>query len=258
MSSRPNPLFPSPAIADAPEREYTFAFQPIVDTVARRIFSHEALIRGRGNEGAARVLGRIPRSRLHHFDEEGRSVAVQMAAALGIESCLSLNLLPRSLEVSHSAVLSTLRAADRHGLGSQRIIIEVTEGEAIDDHLQFARRIQEYRARGVKLAIDDFGAGYSGLNLLADFQPDLIKIDMNLVREIVNRGPRQAIVRAILRACRELAIDVVAEGVETLDEYHWFENEGVRLFQGYLFARPGFESLPPVRYPDRPSNTPST
>ncbi len=118
----------------------------------------------------------------------------------------------------------------------------------VDDAVAFARAIDEYRVLGVKVAIDDFGAGYAGLNLLADFQPDLIKIDMNLVRGIRSRGPRQAIVRAILQACGDLGIDVVAEGVESSDEYRWFREEGVRLFQGYLFARPGFQLLPEVTY----------
>ena len=249
MSSLLQARYASPAIADAPARDFSYAFQPIVDTIAKRVYSYEALIRGRTNETAARVLSRIPRSRIHQFDEDGRQVAVQMAAQLGIECLLNLNFLPRSLQASGSAVRSTLQSAQRNGLPAERIVLEVTEGEAIDDHVLFARLIGEYRAMGMKLAIDDFGAGYSGLNLLADLQPDILKIDMNLVRNIAGRGPRQAIARAIIRACSDLGIVVVAEGVETSDEYHWFENEGVRLFQGYLFARPGFEILPAVRYP---------
>ena len=251
MSSSPAATFANLAVADSPAREFSFAFQPIVDTATQKIFSYEALIRGRGNEPAARVLGRIPRSRMHQFDEEGRMVAIQMAAALGIDCALNLNFLPRSLQVSPTSVLSTLRAAEKHGLGSRRIILEVTEGETIDDHVIFARLIQQYRTMGMKLAIDDFGAGYSGLNLLADFQPDFIKIDMYLVRDIVNRGPRQAIARAIVQACRELHVGIIAEGVETLDEYHWFEDQGVHLFQGFLFARPEFKALPAVRFPSR-------
>jgi EAL domain-containing protein (putative c-di-GMP-specific phosphodiesterase class I) len=99
------------------------------------------------------------------------------------------------------------------------------------------------------VAIDDFGAGYSGLNLLADFQPDQIKLDMKLVRGIERHGPRQAIVRAIDQACQDLGIDVIAEGVETVEEYAWLANQGIKLFQGYLFAKPAFESFPPVHYP---------
>jgi len=110
--------------------------------------------------------------------------------------------------------------------------------------------MNEYRGLGVKVAIDDFGAGYSGLNLLANFQPDQIKLDMFLVRGIEGHGPRQAIVRATCQACRDLGIDVIAEGVETVEEYAWLMHAGVRLFQGYLLAKPGFESFPPVHYPE--------
>jgi EAL domain-containing protein (putative c-di-GMP-specific phosphodiesterase class I) len=100
------------------------------------------------------------------------------------------------------------------------------------------------------VAIDDFGAGYSGLNLLADFQPDQIKLDMKLVHGIECCGPRQAIVRAIDQACRDLGIDIIAEGVETVEEYTWLANQDIGLFQGYLFAKPAFESFPPVHYPE--------
>ncbi len=202
---------------------------------------------GVGPKGSGEREESLGYRRIHQFDEEGRLVAVQMAADLEIDCFLSLNFLPRSLQVSPSAVLSTLRAADQHGVGADRIILEVSEGEAIDDTRGFVSRVKDL---GCRIAIDDFGAGYSGLNLLADFQPDLIKIDMNLVRDIVNCGPRQAIVRAIIQACKELDIDVVAEGVETTDEFHWFEDQGVRLFQGFLFAKAQFESLPAARFPE--------
>ena len=90
----------------------------------------------------------------------------------------------------------------------------------------------------------------SGLNMLADFQPDQIKIDMNLVRGTERHGPRQSIVRAVVQVCGDLGIDVIAEGVESLAEYTWFAEQGVCLFQGYLFAKPGFESLPQAQFPD--------
>jgi len=74
----------------------------------------------------------------------------------------------------------------------------------------------------------------------------MIKLDMNLVRGIGHRGPRQSIARAIAMVCNDLGIDVIAEGIETQDEFTWFRDEGVRLFQGYYFAKPAFEALPPV------------
>ena len=72
----------------------------------------------------------------------------------------------------------------------------------------------------------------------------MVKLDMKLVRGIESHGPRQAIVRAILQACNDLGIDLLAEGVETVDEFRWFRDEGVQYFQGYLLAKPAFEKLP--------------
>jgi EAL domain-containing protein (putative c-di-GMP-specific phosphodiesterase class I) len=228
---------------------FTFAFQPIVDANAREVFSHEALIRGLSNEPAYRILGQVRADRLLAFDQKARVEAIGLAARLGIDSRLNLNFIPQSLH-SRTSILTTLEAADRFHLPIDRLILEVTEGAVIDDQAQFAEVINEYRGLGLKVAIDDFGAGYSGLNLLTDFQPDQIKLDMKLVRGIEHHGPRQAIVHAIDQVCRDLGIDVIAEGVETVEEYAWLTNAGVRLFQGYLFAKPAFESFPPVHYPE--------
>lgn len=99
---------------------------------------------------------------------------------------------------------------------------------------------------GTVIAIDDFGAGYSGLNLLADIQPDWIKLDMYLLRNIEQHGARQSIVKAICSVCLDLGIDVLAEGVETLEELRFLEKLDISLYQGYFFAKPGFETLPTV------------
>ena len=230
---------------------FSYAFQPIVDVVAREVFSYEALIRGRSNEPAFRILERVPSHAKYQFDEDSRVAAIALAVQLGLRCHLNLNFLPQGLYASDAAVTSTLAAAARHALPIDRVILEVTEGEVIADYAHLGRQLNEFRSMGLKVAIDDFGAGYSGLNMLADFQPDQIKIDMNLVRGIERHGPRQAIVRAVVQVCGDLGVDVIAEGVESLEEYGWFAEQGVRLFQGYLFAKPGFESLPQAHFPDR-------
>ena len=241
----------SPDVRDegVSDPDFSFAFQPIVDVITREVFSYEALIRGATNEPAAQVLGKVSTDRLYAFDQKARARAIYVASRLGIKCHLNLNFLPRSLEASPRAIESTLEAAERSNLPPNRIIIEVVEGDIIEDHSNFARLINQYRGLGLKVAIDDFGAGYSGLNLLAEFQPDQVKLDMKLIAGIERHGPRQAIVRAISQICSDLGIDIIAEGIETEDEYAWLASQGIHLFQGYFFAKPSFESFPPVHYP---------
>jgi len=232
-----------------PGKDYSYAFQPIVDVAARSIFSYEALVRGPDGVPAASVFERVPPDDLHRFDQQSRVAAIELASRLRLPCKLNLNFLPRSLYTSPMAVRSALEAARRFGITPDRLVLEITESEVIDDHAAFGRVVNEFRRSGLQLAIDDFGAGYAGLTMLADFLPDLLKLDMSLVRCIEGSGPRQAIVRAILQACIDLGIEVIAEGVETLEEYWWFKNAGVTLFQGYLFGRPQFEGLPALQMP---------
>ncbi|MCB1877418.1 MAG: EAL domain-containing protein [Chromatiales bacterium] len=223
---------------------FSFACQPIVDTVERRVVSFEMLVRGTHGEPAPTVLKAISENDRYIFDNKLRERAIEVAAQLGVKCNLNLNLLPGCLTGCDDALAATIELAKLHGIGPERLVIEVTETEIIEDLSRFSAVINEYRALGVMVAIDDFGSGYSGLNLLADFMPDSIKIDMSLIRDIQASGPRQAIVRGIVRTCGDLGIDVVAEGVETEQEWRWCESEGIQLFQGYFFAKPGFESLP--------------
>jgi EAL domain-containing protein (putative c-di-GMP-specific phosphodiesterase class I) len=128
-------------------------------------------------------------------------------------------------------------------------LFEVSEREESADKAHLKRIFDDYAGRGFKTAIDDFGAGYAGLGLLVDLQPQLVKIDMSLLRGVDADPVRQAVVKGVLSICRELGIEVLAEGIETVGEYEWFLEHGVRLAQGYLFARPGFECLPEVVWP---------
>lgn len=228
----------------------TYAFQPIVDISNRLPYAYEALLRGAHGEPAGVILATLDEAAIEAVDKLARPRAIALAERLGLGTRLHLNFQPRSLASSNAVIEQTLAVAHRHGFDNERVVLEVTETQVIDDQRRFADAINEFRAEGVMVAIDDFGAGYSGLNLLANFQPDLVKLDMELVRGIAHHGPRQAIVRAIRQACNDLGIDVIAEGVETLEEFYWFEDEGLTLFQGYLFARPGFECLPSPSFPN--------
>ena len=162
---------------------------------------------------------------------------------------LSINFIPGAMYRPENCVRATMAAARRHGFPLGRLQFEVTEGEKVEDPDHLGSIFRVYRARGFRVAIDDFGSGYAGLGLLARFQPDTLKIDMELVRGVDSDRVRRAILAAVLSVCTELGISAVAEGVETRAELDALRALGVRLVQGYLFARPGFESLPEIAGP---------
>ena len=229
------------------ELEFSFAYQPIVDLAAGRIYAHEALVRGPEGQSAASVLERIGESNRYSFDQACRVKAIDLACDLGLPERggekLSINFLPHAVYRPEVCIQTTLQAARRRGLDVSSIVFEVTEGGRIEDGPWFAEILREYRRQGFLTAIDDFGAGYAGLRLLADFQPDLIKLDMDLVRDVDTQPARQAIARATVRLAQELGIALVVEGIETPGERDFFLHEGVALFQGYLFSRPTFQHL---------------
>lgn len=229
--------------------DFTMAFQPIVDVAAGGVWGHEALVRGLGGEGAGAVLAQVTDASRFAFDQRARVKAVELAARMGLPGVLSINFMPNAVYEPQRCLRTTLDAAARTGLPVERIMFEVTEDERVRDRRHLRRILATYREVGLRTAIDDFGAGFSGLTLLADFQPDVVKVDMDLTRGIDRDRPRRAIVGAVVALCRDLAIDVIAEGVETADEMAALRNLGVTLMQGFLFARPALEAAPRPHWP---------
>ncbi len=230
--------------------KFSYAFQPIVDISTQAVFSYEALIRGTQNESASSILSQIAADDKVEFDQLARNYALKLASALRITCYINLNFIPECLLYTDKYILATLEAVRAVDLSPSQLVVEVTEGEIIHNPALFAKHIDQFKGLGIKLAIDDFGAGYSGLNLLVDFLPDMIKLDMQLIRDIHSRGPRQAVVKALIQVCTSLGIDLIAEGVETVAEYNWLKAHDVTLIQGFLLAEPGFETLPAVTFPN--------
>jgi len=159
---------------------------------------------------------------------------------------LSINFLPNAVYQAETCIRTTLKASQDYNFPADHIIFEVTEGEKIDDREHLNSIFSAYKKLGFKTAIDDFGAGYSGLNLLAEFQPDIIKLDMALIRNIHGDQVRRAIVVGIMHVCQEIACEVIAEGVETQAELQTLRAMGIHRFQGFYFAKPAFQSLAPI------------
>lgn len=260
LLTRANPAFPSGFVplAGTPrdcedcargERlgfQFEYAYQPILDVHTHTVFAHEALVRGPAGEGAFSVLSQVTETNRYRFDQACRVKAIKGASELGMAVPVSINFLPNAIYKPELCIRTTLEAARAHGFPVENIIFEVTEGERIEDGPWFAEILREYRRLGFRTAIDDFGAGYAGMKLLADFQPDLIKIDMDIIRGVDTNRARQAIVRNLVRLCEEMAIEVIAEGIETPAERDFLRDAGIRLMQGYLFARPAFRALAQV------------
>ena len=226
----------------------TFAFQPIVDVETRSVFSYEALVRGAAGESAATVLSRAAAESPYAFDRECRSSALKLAARLGMGTRLNINFLPNAVYDPLFCIQTTLAASRAAGFPLDRIVFEVTEGESVQP-AKLLEIFSTYKRLGFKTAIDDFGAGYSGLGLLSQFQPDFVKLDMQLVRDVDAFQAKQAIARSVITLCGELGITLIAEGIETPAEYAWLRDAGVTLFQGYLFAPPALEELPEPAFP---------
>lgn len=230
--------------------DFSMALQPIVDVSRREVFAYEALVRGLDGEPAGTVFTHVNGGNRYRFDQACRVKAIRLAAALGLESYLSINFMPNAVYRPELCIRTTLAAAKEYGFPVEQIIFEVTEGERVEDHAHLRGIVQDYQRRGFLTAIDDFGAGYSGLNLLAEMQTDLLKLDMALIRDIHQSRPRQAIVKGIVQVCRELGIRVIAEGIEQASELDTLRGFGIDLYQGYYFARPTFEAVPPVQWGD--------
>ncbi len=222
---------------------FEYAYQPIVRLSTRSVYAYEALVRGPQGEPASTVLAQVNDSNRYRFDQACRTKAVEGAARLGMRQYLSINFLPNAVYRPEVCIQSTFKAARKHDFPIERIIFEVTEGERVDDRPHLVNIFKEYSRFGFRTAIDDFGAGYAGLNLLAEYQPDLIKIDMDLVRNIDTDKPRQAIVAGIAATCMQLDIEILAEGVETRAERDYLARAGIDLMQGYWFAKPAFGAL---------------
>jgi EAL domain-containing protein (putative c-di-GMP-specific phosphodiesterase class I) len=165
---------------------------------------------------------------------------VRRAGQLAMREQLFINFLPNAVYKPESCIRRTLAACKQFGFPVQQIVFEVSESECVDNRHHLLDILKAYTEIGFKTAIDDFGAGYAGLTLLRNYQPNYLKIDMELIRGVDANPVAQSIVRGVLDMAHEIGTEVIAEGVETTAERDWLAAAGVDYQQGYLLARPAY------------------
>ncbi len=234
--------------------EFKMAFQPIVDVANHRVWGYEALVRGVDGEGAYSILSQVSEELRYRFDQAARVMAIETAGRLfGQQDLrLSINFMPNAVYEPTACIQKSLAAAKRVGFPHRNLMFEFTENEKMADPAHVERIVDAYRKLGFWTALDDFGAGYAGLGLRSRLQPDLIKIDMELLRDINQSRTKQVIVAGIVGIAHALDITVLAEGVENDDELTVLRAAGISLFQGYHFAKPALMALPDVPLLTRP------
>jgi EAL domain-containing protein (putative c-di-GMP-specific phosphodiesterase class I) len=216
-------------------REFTSLFQPIIDLRTGKLVGAEALTRFLAGPY------RPPNVWFAEASRVGRGVQLEHAAAqraiqyideLPSDCFLSVNLGPEAIE---SEAFNQLFA----GIDPRRVVIELTEQLPIEDYPRLRDTFMTIRERGVRLAIDDTGSGYSSLSHILKLAPDIIKIDQELIRGIDFDPVRQSLVEAVVTFAPRLGATVVGEGVETEAERDSLSELGVELGQGYFLGRPG-------------------
>ncbi|MFJ5431677.1 diguanylate phosphodiesterase [Pectobacterium actinidiae] len=244
----------SKVVAADQASDCSFAFQPIIDPLSQQIVALEALIRTPSGDHPHAYFEGLTDDEIYEADLRSKKIAFAMASALPIgEQSLSVNLRPMTLVKIPQAVNFLLQEIQAHGLVPEQVIIEFTESEVISRFDEFTDAVRLLKAAGIRLAIDHFGAGFAGLLLLAQFQPDRIKINRDLIKDVHRSGSRQAIIQAIIKCCTSLEISVSAVGVEKPEEWMWLESAGISLFQGYLFAKPEIGRIPAIAWPEKKS-----
>jgi len=217
-------------------------FQPFIDTATGRIAGVEALGRLRQSDGQLVSVGplfadpRTPAIALRRLDRQIRDNALSRLNEAPPEWFLSLNMSPRWISrLRADQPLPSLKQMLRHDVDPQRIVFEITELGGNSQRL--AEVVARYRDAGARIAIDDFGAGYSQLDRVLALQPDILKLDMRLFQAAALGGPSSDVVKALAQMAEKTGCWIIAEGVETEAQLNFALECGSRYVQGFLFAR---------------------
>ena len=224
------------------QRNIHSLFQPIMCLSEQRVFGHEALSRGPSNSPlhAPLNLFTIARQagRLTELEAVCRESACRRFSEQQLQGKLFLNISPESLLEPHYPSGLTLKLLEQVGLPPSRVVIELTEHTPTDDFQLLSNALHHYRDMGFSIAIDDLGAGYSSLRLWSELRPEYVKIDRHFIDGIHRDPLKREFVGSILQIARASKAQVIAEGIELVEELTVLQEMGVDLVQGYLLGRP--------------------
>lgn len=228
------------------ERLYN-VFQPIVLAEdPEQIHGYECLLRARDENGDTVNPGRIfstarKSDLLFQLDRQARIQAVRSSSDLPVNKKVFINFMPTSIYDAEYCLKTTMDAVQEYDVRKEQLVFEVVETEEIRDRDSLIDILDYYRNEGVGVALDDLGAGYSSLNLLKDLNPDYIKLDLELVRNVHENELQAQLAQSLLEAGRDNGIVTLAEGIETKEEWEWFRERGADYLQGYYFGKPDEE-----------------
>lgn len=217
-------------------------FQPIVSLTHKKILGYEALIRGPSNSPLHSPFNLFTTAERFNLSTKleflCREITIQRYADLDIKEKLFINASPLVLLQPEFKKGETLRLLDQYGVNPRSVVIELTEHKPADNYEIMRASAKHYRGMGFEIALDDLGAGYSGLRLWAELLPEYVKIDKHFVHSLHNDPVKLNFVRSIQSMAVSLNCSVIAEGIETQEEFKAIEKIGITNAQGYYFARP--------------------
>lgn len=220
------------------------ALQPIVSVSERKIFAYEALLRTEEETLTYPSALILAAERLHRLNDLGRLIRKKVAEIVrNGPSDMKVFLNLHSLDLNDESLYELTSPLS---YVANQIILEITERASLDEVHDLPNRVIHLRELGFQIAIDDLGAGYAGLTSFTQLNPEIIKLDMSLIRGIDRDVKKQSVVRSMAKLSKELGMLTVAEGVETPRERDIALQMGCNLLQGFLFARPA-RGIPPVK-----------
>ncbi|MDM7858320.1 GGDEF domain-containing protein [Thiopseudomonas acetoxidans] len=217
-------------------------FQPIISADGQSIYAYEALSRGPSGSIFFSPINLFEQAKqqqkLFALESVCRTQAVATFTQQQLPGKLFLNVSPDTLLQPDHHRGFTLELINTFGISPEQVVIEITEHSPTHDYELMRRAVKHYQAEGFSIALDDLGSGYSSLRLWSEVQPDFVKIDRHFINGIEKDRVKRDFVRSIIDIARSVNSQVIAEGIETLQEFETLSELGVDYLQGYYFAKP--------------------